>query len=536
MTLSRRRFLQSLAGAPSLIYAGSVMQRALADELTLKFGPAREFSFEALKERAANMAREVYLAPAKPHPEIINKIDYAAHGLIRFKPELALFGDDPKAYPATFFHLGRFFPKKVIINWLENGKARELLYSDDYFEMPKDSPAHRLGHDVGFAGFRLQENPLHNGKRRELDWVAFLGAAYFRAVEETGHYGMSARGVAIDTAVPGKTEEFPDFREFWIEAPHENDRNAIAYALLDGPSITGAYKFILTRDAGVTIEVEKHLYLRKSVSQLGIAPMSSMYWFSETRKPAMADWRPEVHDSDGLQMWTGAGERIWRPLNNPQRVITSAFKDSDPKGFGLIQRDRNFDHYLDSVYYDLRPSLWIEPLGAWEAGEVQLVEIPTDSEIHDNIVAMWVPEAKAEAGQQFSYRYKMHWQSKEPDQGGIARVVATRLGQGGRYGIDFPNEARKFLIEFEGDALVKLPRAALPEQVVTASRGEIVSAGGVEPIRPDFKIAWDEPSARWRTQFDLKVTGDEPLEMRCYLKNGNDILTETWLYQYHPKP
>lgn len=534
MPLSRRHFLQSLIGAPSLAYAGNVMLPALAEEAALKFGPAQDFSFEDLKKRAARMAQEVYIAPLKPHPEIINKIDYAAHGQIRFKPDLALFGDRPDANPVTFFHLGRFFQKKVVINKLEDGKARELLYADDYFEMPKDSPAHKLGRDVGFAGFRLQGN-AQRGERRELDWAAFLGAAYFRAVEDTGHYGMSARGVAIDTAASGKVEEFPDFREFWIEAPQPESQGTTVYALLDGPSITGAYKFVLTHNAGSIIDVETHLFLRKAVARLGIAPLTSMYWFSETNRPHSADWRPEVHDSDGLEIWAGDGETIWRPLNDPPRVITSAFKDKSPKGFGLLQRDRDFDHYLDGVYYELRPSLWIEPLDDWGEGEVQLVEIPTNVEIHDNIVAMWVPAEKAEAGRQFSYRYRMHWQSKELDHGDSARVVATRLGQGGRYGVDFPNDARKFLIEFKGAALAKLPRAAKPEQVVTASRGEIVYSGGVEPIRPDFRTAWDEPSDHWRTQFDLKVTGQEPVELRCYLKYGGEVLTETWLYQYHPE-
>lgn len=533
MIFSRRHFLQTLVGVPALLYAGSARDMAWAEDIALKFGPEREFSFDALQKRAARMAREVYVAPARPHPEIINKIDYAAHGEIHFKPDLALFGDKPDAYPVTFFHLGRFFPKKVVINKLEDGKAQELLYSDDYFDMPKDSPAHKLDRDAGFAGFRLQGN-AGRGERRELDWAAFLGAAYFRAVEDTGHYGMSARGVAIDTAAPDKIEEFPDFREFWIEAPQDEKAGTIVYALLDGPSITGAFKFVLTRTVAPTIEVETHLYLRKSVARLGVAPLTSMYWFSEANRPHQADWRPEVHDSDGLEIWSGDGETIWRPLNNPPRVVTSAFKDKSPKGFGLLQRDRDFDHYLDSVYYELRPSLWIEPLDDWGEGEVQLVEIPTNVEIHDNIVAMWVPAGKAEVGRQYSYRYKMHWQSKEQDQGDSARVVATRLGQGGRYGVDFPNDARKFLIEFKGAALAKLPRAAKPEQVVTASRGEIVYAGGVEPIRPDFRTAWDEPSDHWRTQFDLKVSGTEPVELRCYLQYGGQVLTETWLYQYHP--
>jgi glucans biosynthesis protein len=528
MTLPRRHFLQILAAALSLFYAGFLMQHAMADESALKFGPAREFSFEALKARAKTMATQTYIAPARPAPEIVQAIDYDAHGALQFKPELAPFGDIEGAHPVTFFHIGRFFPKKIIMNIVDDGKAREILYEPDYFSMPASSPAHKLEHDGGLAGFRFHARQTQEDWLKT-NWVAYLGSSYFRAISELGKYGLSARGIAVNTAVPDKKEEFPDFREFWIETPQANAAHDVVYALLDGPSIAGAYKFTLSADRGVVIDVEAHLYVRKTIDQLGIAPMSSMYWFSETRKPYLVDWRPEVHDTDGLEIVTGAGERIWRPLNNPLRVVTSSFDDNNPHGFGLMQRDRDFDHYLDGVSYEKRPSLWIEPLESWGKGAVQLIEIPTDSEIHDNIVAMWVPIEPAEAGREFGFRYKMHWQAQEPYPANVARVVATRLGQGGRYGVDFPNKARKFLIEFEGPLLKTLAKDIIPEQVITVSRGEITLSGISEPV-PDY------PSERWRTQFDLKVTGDDPVELRCYLKNGDQILTETWLYQYHPKP
>ncbi|MES2907394.1 MAG: glucan biosynthesis protein D [Pseudomonadota bacterium] len=528
MSLSRRYFMQSAAAAAMLFAAPKLRAQEKAE---LKFGAEKPFSFDALIKRAARMADEIYVAPAHPAPEIVNKIDYDAHSKLRFKRELALYADMPGAYPVTFFHLGMYFPKKVTINILGGETARELIYDDSYFEMPTDSPAHKLGRDSGFAGFRLQEDHF-SPEGHLLDWCAFLGASYFRAVDENGQYGMSARGVAVNTAVPNKPEEFPDFREFWIEET-EGEKAAAIYALLDSPSISGAYKFIVTREQGTFMDVEAHLFVRKDIEQLGIAPLTSMYWFSETRRPEMVDWRPEVHDSDGLEMWTGAGERIWRPLNNPPRVVTSSFKDKDPKGFGMMQRDRNFDHYLDGVRYESRPSLWIEPLQGWNEGEVQLVEIPTNTEIHDNIVAMWVPAGKIKAGRTFDFRYKMHWKSAEPYPATTARVVATRLGQGGLPGVAFPNKNRKFLIEFEGDLLATLPRAAKPEIVATASRGKIV-ATDIEPVRLDPKLKWDEPSKHWRAQFDLAAEGIEPVELRCYLRLGDKVLSETWLYQYHP--
>jgi glucans biosynthesis protein len=252
-----------------------------------------------------------------------------------------------------------------------------------------------------------------------------------------------------------------------------------------------------------------------------------MFWFSETLKPSGIDWRPEVHDSDGLAIWTGKGERLWRPLNNPPSIVASAFLDDNPKGFGLLQRDRVFDHYLDGVYYDRRPSLWVEPIGEWGPGEVQLIEIPTDDEIHDNIVAMWVPKQAAAAGSRFDLRYKLHWLAEEPYPVAVGRCVATRLGNGGQPGRPRPKGVRKFTVEFLGGPLATLPYGQVPEPVLWSSRGSF----------SDYKITEAVPDGipgHWRTEFDLVVSGNEPVDMRLYLRLGDQTLTETWLYQYHP--
>lgn len=533
MPYSRRYFLQSLMGSFAVFSAGKFIGSAVAQETVLKLGNPRKFSFDDLKKRARDMAREIYISPAVPQREVTEKITYDEHRKIRFKKGLSLFADQESAHPVQLFHLGSYFQKKVIINIVEDGEAREIFYLDDYFEMPDESPAHQLKTNAGFAGFRFHETNTQTDWSFH-DWAAFLGASYFRAIGDTKQYGLSARGLAVNVTIAGKPEEFPDFREFWIEAPREESGESIVYALLDSPSVCGVYRFVLSRSDTVLMDVEKHIYLRKTVDQLGIAPMSSMYWFSETRKPFLADWRPEVHDSDGLKIRTGKDEVLWRPLNNPSKVMTSAFIDEAPRGFGLMQRDRNFDHYLDGVYYERRPSLWIEPTNSWGKGSVQLVEIPTNMEVHDNIVAMWVPEEKAKAGQHFEFRYKMHWHGSDIENITAASVVATRLSQGGLPGIDFPTKDRKFMIEFKGQSLENLPRGAKPEQIVSVSRGKITHAGGIEPIRADPSTPWDHPSAHWRTYFDLQVEGPEPVELRCFLKFGDNVLTETWAYQYHP--
>lgn len=529
--LDRRSLIKS-AGATAALAALGFSPEALAQQ-GLKLGQPEPFSFDALKTRARELAGRPYAAPPPPRADILERIDYDAHGKIKFKPDMALWANGPSPWPVTFFHLGRYFQKPVRMHVLDDGKAREIVYDESYFDMPADSPARELPAGAGFAGFRFQESRFgHPGRKGEKldwqknDWVAFLGASYFRAIGELYQYGLSARGLAIDPAVAGKAEEFPDFTHVWLETPQEASEYVVIYALLSGPSVAGAYRFRMHRGKGVSMEIEKALYLREDVARLGIAPLTSMYWYSETAKSTAVDWRPEVHDSDGLALWTGSGERAWRPLNNPGRITASSFVDENPRGFGLMQRDREIGHYLDGVFYERRPSLWIETIGQWGKGAVQLIEIPTDDEIHDNIVAMWVPEAPAKAGSSYEFKYKLHWLADEPFPSQLGRVVATRLGNGGQPGTVRPRGVRKFMVEFKGPTLEKVPFGIKPEVVLSASRGSF-SYIFAEAVPNDVP-------GHWRAQFDLTVGGNEPVEMRCFLRGGDTVLTETWLYQYLP--
>jgi periplasmic glucans biosynthesis protein len=531
-----RRHLLQTASATAALAGASFPVQAFA-EMALKKGKAQAFSFDALKDTAKKLSGSSYVAPPLIKPDILESIDYDAHGKIRFKPELALFADTDAEHPITFFHLGRYFKKPVRMHVVSKGTAAEILYDPDYFDMPKDSPAHALPENVGFAGFRFQESVKGHldAKGKPLDWqkndwVAFLGASYFRAIGSLYQYGLSARALAVDVAVAGKPEEFPDFTHIYFETPAKDASSVTVYALLNSPSVTGAYQFIMQRGEGVIMDVQSIVYVRKDVARLGLAPLTSMFWYSEAVKKTAIDWRPEVHDSDGLLLHTGAGEHIWRPLNNPQHTTASAFVDNNPKGFGLMQRDREVGHYLDGVYYERRPSLWIEPQGAWGAGSVQLIEIPTDDEIHDNIVAMWVPKDPVKAGQSFTLNYKLYWQTdapyKTPLEQSLGRCVATRLGNGGQPGTMRPQGVRKFMVEFLGDQLKHIPFGAKPEVVLWASRGEF-SYIFAEAVPNDV-------AGHWRAQFDLKVAGNDPVDIRCFLRLKDQVLTETWLYQYSP--
>ncbi len=528
---NRRQFLTTTAALVSLA-STRALHAAPAIE-ALSFGPPRKFSLEALKDEAQRRARLPYTPPPSLPAEVLDRIDYDAHGKIRFKPELALFADGPGKFPVTFFHLGRFFrePQRLFVLNPEGTTAREIIYDERYFDMPADSPAHALPRGSGFAGFRFQESRL--GGPRDLDWktndwVAFLGASYFRAIGQLYQYGLSARGIAVNPAVHGAPEEFPAFREIYFETPSAADAPVVVYALLDGPRVTGTYRFVMYRDAGVIMDIDATIFLREDIERLGLAPLTSMYWFSEKAKPGPVDWRPEVHDSDGLALWTHTGERIWRPLNNPPHTTLSSFLDNNPRGFGLLQRDRNFDHYQDGVHYERRPSLWVEPLNDWGPGAVQLIEIPTDDEIHDNIVAMWVPEAPAVNGNVYDLRYRLHWLADEPYPSSLARTVATRIGRGGQPGQPRPEGVTKFMVEFAGPPLEALPYGTLPEAVLWASQGEF-SYVFTEAVPNDVP-------GHWRAQFDFTPDRlNEPAELRLFLRLDGQPLSETWAYQYFPQ-
>lgn len=525
MAFSRRQLLKMFAFAAG---ASAVPALARAQTKGLKFAPTKAFSFEALKKQARDLAGKAYISPPRPSPEILQKIDYDAHGKIRFRPELAVNAEDGPRFPLTFFHMGKLFQKPVRMHLVDEGQARELLYDVSYFDMPSDSPARRLREGTGFAGFRVQEPRDGQLDWKKNDWMAFLGASYFRAIGDEYQYGLSARGIAINVANPKPPfeEEFPDFTHFWFEFPANMPDGMIIYALLDGPSITGAYRFVCKRGKDVIMEIEKALYLRRDVARFGIAPLTSMYWYSEKFKPMALDWRPEVHDSDGLLMWTGGGERIWRPLNNPPRINASAFLDKNPRGFGLMQRDRDFDNYHDGVHYERRPGLWVEPQGAWGEGSVQLIEIPTDDEIHDNIVAIWVPKEPAKAGAAYEYKYKLTWSQVEPAGSDLAVCVATRFGNGGQPGTIRPKGVRKFLVEFKGGPLKNIPYGQKVEPVLSTTRGTF-SYVFAEAVPNDVP-------GHWRAQFDLTVEGKDPVDLRCYLRVGDKVLSETWLCQYFP--
>ncbi|TCT09198.1 glucans biosynthesis protein [Tepidamorphus gemmatus] len=513
--VSRRQLLAAAAGAGAFWTLPGLAARAAGEGLQL--GPPSPFSFDLLKERARTLAGQAYRAPEIRAADILEAIDYDAHQQLRFRDEATLWGDDAARPGVRFFHLGRFFKAPVGMHVVENGQARPILYHAAYFDMPDDHVARALPDDIGFAGFRVM------GEGNRTDWLAVLGASYFRTSGPFNQYGLSARGLAVDTAT-SHPEEFPRFTDFWLEGA--GNGGLIVHALLDSPSVTGAYRIVSQAPAGGIVQnVDAALFVRRPIERLGIAPLTSMFWYGENNREAARDWRPEIHDSDGLEIWTGTGERIWRPLVNPPQVMVNAFLDNNPRGFGLMQRDRAFANYEDDgVFYDRRASVWVEPLGDWGEGSVQLVEIPTDDEIHDNIVAFWVPREPVEAGAEYDLAYRLHWLADSPHPSPVARVVATRIGMGGVPGQPRPPGVRKFAVDFDGKGMAGLDRSSGVEAVVAASRGTVSGAVAYPVVSTE----------RWRVIFDLEIAGPGPVDLRMFLRKGADALSETWIYQYFP--
>ncbi|MDX5363068.1 MAG: glucan biosynthesis protein [Pseudazoarcus pumilus] len=522
--LKRRRFLHLAAAASAAGLLPGGLSAALASAGAGDATAGEAFSFERLADMARTLA-------ARPHPvrepsdglrKALAGIDYDAYQKIRFKTERALWETRSGVAPVALFHQHAGTPLPVRIDVVENGVARELKYDPTVFDYTGDLQADDIPADAGWAGFRVLHADAH-----QRDWLAFMGASYFRTSGPLDQYGLSARGLAIDTALPGHHEEFPVFTRFWLEA--EGDGGILIHALMESPSLTGAVRIDCAKpDAeAIVMDVSLRLFLRKQVRRLGVAPLTSMFWFSETNRHEASDWRPEVHDNDGLAVWTGSGERLWRPLDNPRGVRTSSFIDHNPRGFGLMQRDRDFANYEDDgVFYDRRPAVWVEPKGDWGEGSVQLVEIPTDDEIHDNIVAYWTTDKPIPAGAEPAFEYRLHWM-KAPVFGDqpVGHVIATRLGRAGVPGQPRPEGGVKYAIDFAGGDLAGFTsEQRVVEAVVEGRNAKIDNPYAIRVVGTDH----------WRLIFDVYPEGNAATDLRAFLRVGDRALTETWVFTHRP--
>lgn len=498
-----------------LLVTSSLVALAAAAPAFAGREPGLPFSFGWLTREAERLSKDSYVQPQPVQSDWLRDLGYDAYRDIRFKADKALWAQRGVPLRAQFFHLGALYMLPVELNEVIGGQSRPVAYDPGLFsfghlQVPPDVSGNK---ELGYAGFRL--HALINKPDVFDEFMVFLGASYFRGVGKGQFYGLSARGLAIDTAL-ARGEEFPNFTRFWLERPTGNG-TVVVNALLDSPSVCGAYRFVITPGASTTMDVSVRLFTRAAIDKLGLAPLTSMYAFGENDDRLNHDFRPEVHDSDGLLLQTGAGEWLWRPLLNPSDLNVSSFSDENPKGFGLLQRDRKYESYQDlEAKYESRPSLWVEPKGKWGRGAVQLVEIPTDSEIHDNIVAYWVPEAPVEAGQALSFDYRLSWGDGPAPVRRPAEVIATHVGR------QFDHDKVKFVIDYKDLNQRQTGSSTTPQAEIWNGAGKV---SGVS-VSPNPHVGG------WRVAFDLETDGNQVHELRCLLRAGGRQVSETWSYQW----
>lgn len=477
-------------------------------------GAAYAFDFDDVAELARRKARAPYAPPDRTQPAELEALGFDRYRDIRFRPDRAIWRAEGLPFDLMFFHRGQSNPR-VRMSEVVAGEARRLPYDSDDFDFGKNTLSPETWSDLDYAGLRVHYHL--NGPEYKDELIVFLGASYFRSLAAGTRYGLSARGLAVDT-IGGEGEEFPYFLEFWAVKPAADARTFRLFALLDGPRVSGAYQFDVAPGDETVVDVRTRLYLRAPVGTLGIAPLTSMYQFGENQ-PHRTDFRPEVHDSDGLMVATGDGEWLWRPLINPPATLATSFSMRELEGFGLIQRDRNFASYEDpEARYDLRPSAWVEPVGAWGPGRVELVQIHTPNETNDNIVAYWVPETLPAPGEPLDFAYRLHWQGDRVVQRPPgAWVVQSRVGRGYR---ELAEDEHQFMVDFVGGSLTDLPPSAPVKAVVSApANGEILETNA-------YRV---EATGAWRMTVLVKqLDATKPVELRGYLQDGTDVLTETW--------
>jgi len=508
-------------------------------------GPASAatgFGFDDVAAEAQQLARSAWRAPppADPAQAVLSYDDYRRLG---YRPDAALWRHSGGAFELMFYALGRGNTRALRLNEVVDGEPRPIRLSRAAFSLggaalpgsadtSTDAPA-------GAAGWRLNY-PLNDAQRKD-ELISFLGASYFRALGSGQRYGLSARGLAVDT-VGGRGEEFPAFTAFWLVRPAPGAAEATVFALLDSPRLTGAYRFTVRPGTATTVEVQARLHLRSGaapLATLGMAPLTSMFLGGENQSPP-EDFRPEVHDSDGLQVHTGSGEWLWRPLTNPRGTFTTSFAMNTLRGFGLMQRDRQFTSYEDlEARYELRPSVWVEPLGDWGAGRVELLQFGTPDETHDNVVAYWVPAATPAPGGRIDLSWRLHWQGSNPTLPPTAHVVQSRRGHGYREG-GVPRGEVQFHVDFAGGRLPALAAAiqAASGPAATSLQDAVRPiASGNDNVRELRVVAYPNPvRGGWRVSLSFQRPDPRRAsELRLFLQTGGEALSETWAYALPPE-
>ncbi|WP_026608470.1 glucan biosynthesis protein [Methylocapsa acidiphila] len=522
--LNRRMLVQGLVASGGAMASSLGSASAQPSKLTPPPpDPATpKFDFDDVVRRARDLAAARFEAAAPALPDGLNRLDFDAWRDLRFRPDKAFLAGNGSRFRLQLFHLGHLYRRPVTINTIRDGIPTPIPYSANLFDYGRTKLDKPLPVNLGFAGFRLHY-PLNSPKVFD-EVIAFLGASYFRLLGRDQRYGMSARALAIGAGTT--TEEFPFFREFWIDAPESGADRATIYGLLDSEATTGAFRFDLYPGVDTAAEISATLFPRKPNVKFGLAPLTSMFFIGENDHRFNEDFRPELHDSDGLLIHSVTGEWIWRPLRNPPQPEVSTFLDPNIRGFGLLQRDREFEHYQDlDLAYEMRPGYFVEPRGSWGEGRIELVELPTEHETNDNIVASFLPKDAPEPNKPYGYAYRL-----------TATIDSARLSPNGRALNTYQTTAaalgssepiapgsRRFIIDFTGGDLAYYALdPSLVEVVPSTSQGKILRSF----LAPNPHING------FRAAIDVQLEPGQSTDLRAFLRTGSRALTETWTFPW----
>jgi glucans biosynthesis protein len=495
-----------------------------------------EVNLDYVAQRALERAKAPFHSPRADLPRILRQdfLDYDKYREIRFRRDRALWAADNLPFRVEFFHPGYLYQEPVHVHEFTLTHTQPIRFMQDFFDYGTLHIANQIPANTGYAGFRVLY-PLN--QTNQLDELgAFLGASYFRLLGKDLHYGESARGLALDSGEGDRPEEFPIFTDWWLGKPANGDNELRLYAILDSVSCTGAYEFFIRPGETTSVRIQAVLYFRepdlvhkadpnrKPPKTIGLAPLTSMFWFGKDTERKFDDYRTEVHDSDGLLVHMGNGEVFWRPLDNPPAIRHQVFHAPDIRGFGLLQRERSFAAYQDlfNLYHEV-PSVWVEPDGNWGDGDLHLVELSTAYEGLDNIVAFWDPKSKPVPLQPFRFGYTLHWEGGEADlRRSENRVVSTRIGPDAQ----FPG-ARQFVIDFDGPRLDAMPENQPPVAIANCSGNAAIVDSFV--TRNTFLGTW-----RVYLKMQAKAGNHDAVDLRCTLQQGTNAVSETWTYQWSP--
>ncbi len=512
--------LGGLAAQQVAHYAASglsevLLPSALAEEAAQGFALADPVPFEPgfVTEIARNLAKQPFKAAAADLPESLRGLNYEQYTGIRAKASTDIWATENIGFALVPLHRGFIFSTPVAINLVTQGLARRLIYNQNQYDFGKLAVPTTLG-DIGFSGFKI----LAQGADTFYDVVHFQGASFFRSLARGQGFGTMARALSIKTADP-RGEEFPAFRSVWVERPTLAVAALVIHALIDSESLTGAYRFTVRPGDATIIDTECTLFARNLVDHFGLATMSATHLLGSIDRHRSDDLRPNVSEIGGLQMLTGSGEWLWRPIANRETLQISTFVDDKPRGFGFLQRDRDFERYQDDdQHWELRPSLWIEPIGDWSSGGLQLVEIPTETEANDNIITYWRPKQVLAPGSETSFAYRQFWCWSPPERPSLAVTTASYSGRG------LAARRRRFIAEFTGDILAE---QSLNQDIKPSLS---LSPGTITLIRTfrskDLKI--------FRVLFEFDPGSETSCEMRLVLEAHGKPVSETWLYRWTP--